>query len=114
MHAESAPFENGDACARLFQRLADLGISAPTVPYPAHRTVEEGKGLRGTMAGIFIKNLLLKDTKRRLFLLAVNEDRVLDLKTLPTLLGAQGRMSFASGELMIERLGVSPGALTPL
>jgi Ala-tRNA(Pro) deacylase len=105
--------EGDDARARLRQRFARLGISAP-VPYPAHATVDEGKRLRGDMAGTFTKNLLLKDKKGRLFLLAIHEDRDLDLKTLHTLLGAQGRLGFASGDRMIEILGVAPGALTPL
>lgn len=99
---------------RLFGRLASLGIAAPVVPYPAHSTVEVGKALRGKMAGTFTKNLLLKDKKRHLFLLSVHEDRTLDLKTLHTRIGANGRLSFASGESMMELLGVVPGALTPL
>ena len=106
--------EGDDARARLRERFATLGISAPTVPYPAHATVDEGKRLRGDMAGTFTKNLLLKDKKGRLFLLAIHEDRDLDLKTLHTFLGAQGRLGFASGDRMIEILGVAPGALTPL
>jgi Ala-tRNA(Pro) deacylase len=39
---------------------------------------------------------------------------VLDLKTVHTQIGAQTRLNFASGDLMLERLGVPPGALTPL
>jgi Ala-tRNA(Pro) deacylase len=105
--------EGDDARARLRQRFARLGISAP-VPYPAHATVDERKRLRSDMAGTFTKNLLLKDKKGRLFLLAIHEDRDLDLKTLHTLLGAQGRLGFASCDRMIEILGVAPGALTPL
>ena len=66
------------------------------------------------MAGTFTKNLLLKDKKGRLFLLAIHEDRELDLKTLHTTVGASGRLGFASGDRMIEVLGVAPGALTPL
>lgn len=99
---------------RLFQRFTELDIVAPIVPYPTHSTVEEGKMLRGNMAGIFTKNLLLKDKKGHLYLFTVDEDCVLDLKTVHTQIGAQTRLNFASGELMIERLGVPPGALTPL
>lgn len=103
-----------DARTRLLDRLAALGVEAPIVPYPAHATVEEGKALRGAMAGTFTKNLLLKDKKDRLFLLAIHEDRALDLKTLHTLIGASGRLGFASADRMIETLGVGPGTLTPL
>jgi Ala-tRNA(Pro) deacylase len=99
---------------RLLKRLASLGIAAPTVVYPVHQTVEEGKLLRGALTGTFTKSLLLKDKKDRLFLLSIHEDRALDLKTAHTRLGATRRLGFASSERMIELLGVPPGALTPL
>jgi Ala-tRNA(Pro) deacylase len=108
------PTEANDLRARLFDRFTSLGIAAPTVPYPAHETVEEGKHLRGEMSGTFTKNLLLRDKKARLFLLSIQEDRVLDLKTLHTRLGANGRLGFAPAERVVKTLGVQPGALTPL
>ena len=112
-----APFSKidpNDARARLFGRFASLGISTQVVPYPAHETVEEGKRLRGDMAGTFTKNLLLRDKKAQLFLFSIHEDRALDLKTLHTRIGANGRLGFAPPERMVELLGVQPGALTPL
>ncbi|MCL4068795.1 prolyl-tRNA synthetase associated domain-containing protein [Pseudomonas sp. GX19020] len=102
------------ARAQLFARFRDLGIAAPTVPYPAHRTVEEGKALRGAMAGTFTKNLLVKDKKARHFLLSFHEDRVIDLKTLHRRIGAKGQVGFASAQRVQEYLDVRPGALTPL
>lgn len=98
----------------LFERLDELSITVATVPYPAHETVEEGKRLRGDMAGTFTKNLLLRDKKGRLFLFSIHEDLSLDLKTLHRRVGANGRMGLAPAERMIEVLGVQPGALTPL
>ncbi|MFO1300766.1 MAG: prolyl-tRNA synthetase associated domain-containing protein [Burkholderiaceae bacterium] len=103
-----------DARARLRRRFLELGIEAPTVPYPAHRTVEEGKALRGRMSGRFTKNLLLKDRKGRLFLVVAHEDRVVDLKKLHTRIGASGQLSFAPAERMRAALAIEPGALTPL
>lgn len=99
---------------RLFERFAELAIDVKIVPYPAHKTVEEGKALRGAMAGTFIKNLLLKDKKSRHFLLSIHEDRQIDLKSLHKRLGAKGQLGFASGERVEDYLGVVPGALTPL
>ncbi len=99
---------------RLFRRFRELGIDAPTVPYPAHQTVEEGKALRGAMRGTFTKNLLLKDKKGRLFLIVAHEDRSVDLKTLHTRIGASGRLGFASPDRMRDVLRIDPGALTPL
>lgn len=99
---------------QLFRRLDELEIEAPTVPYPPHRTVEEGKALRGDMCGTFTKNLLLKDKKGRLFLIVAHEDQVVDLKTLHSRIGASRSLRFASAGEVCDVLGVAPGALTPL
>jgi Ala-tRNA(Pro) deacylase len=99
---------------RVLRRLGELGITAPTVPYPAHRTVKEGKELRGAMEGSFTKNLLLQDKKERLFLFTIAEDRMLDLKVLHRRVGANGRLGLAPIERVREVLGVEPGELTPL
>jgi Ala-tRNA(Pro) deacylase len=104
----------GSPRERLFHLFATLGIDAPVSPYPVHSTVEEGKALRGAMAGTFTKNLLLRDKKDRLFLLSIHEDRTLDLKTLHQHIGASGRLGFAPAERMRAILDVEPGALTPL
>ena len=106
-----------DECAArsiLLERLAELGIKAPIVAYPAHSTVEEGRQRRGELPGVFTKNLLLKDKKGRLFLVAADEDNDVDLKTLHSRIGARGRLGFASSEQMQAVLGVNPGTLTPL
>jgi len=103
-----------EAERRLADYLATLGIDAPIVDYPAHRTVEEGKLLRGAMAGTFTKNLLLRDRKRRLFLFSVHEDRALNLKTVHAHVGASGQLGFAPVEQMAAVLGLPPGAMTPL
>ena len=97
----------------LFRRLEALNIATTTTDYPAHSTVEEGIALRGEMAGMFTKNLLLRDKKKALYLLAVEENRAVDLKILHRRIGARGRLGFAPGEIMIDLLGVEPGALTP-
>lgn len=102
-----------DPRSHLFGRLEALGISTTTIPYPAHRTVEEGKALRGAMAGQFTKNLLLKDKKGTMFMVVADEDRAIDLKRLHLHVGAQGRLGFAAAEQMREILNVEPGALTP-
>jgi Ala-tRNA(Pro) deacylase len=65
------------------------------------------------MAGQFTKNLLVRDKKRALFMVVIAESRIVDLKALGRSLGASGHLSFAAPEIMRERLGVEPGALTP-
>ena len=98
----------------LIEFLESLGIKVSPVSYPAHRTVEEGRLLRGDMPGTFTKNLLLKDKKGRLFLVVAEETRSIDLRTLHVKVGANGRLGFASPDIVREVLGVEPGAITPL
>ncbi|MGK9250255.1 hypothetical protein KXR95_01760 [Paenibacillus humicus] len=106
-HTLTPELEKARLCLR--QRFDSLSIEAPTVPYPASQTVEEGKRLRGEMNGTFTKNLLLKDKKGNLFLLAIHEDRILDLKVLHKQIGASGRLGFASADAMSEFLGLFQG-----
>lgn len=100
--------------AGLLNHLAGLGVDAPIVQYPAHSTVEEGKRLRGDLAGTFTKNLLLRDKKGTLFFVTAHEDSDIDLKTLHTRTDARGRLGFAPVDTMIELLHVTPGTATPL
>jgi Ala-tRNA(Pro) deacylase len=94
--------------------LERLGIAAPVVSHPPLFTVEQSQALRGKVPGAHTKNLFLKDKKSRLFLVTVLEDAEIDLKQLHHVIGASGRLSFGSPELLMERLGVIPGAVTPL
>ena len=97
----------------LFAALDRLGIAHPTVNHPPLFTVEQSQALRGTIPGGHTKNLFLKDKKGALFLVTALEDAAIELKSLHRRLGASGRFSFGSAELMRETLGVEPGAVTP-
>jgi Ala-tRNA(Pro) deacylase len=97
----------------LFAYLDNLGVAHPTVSHPAVFTVEEARALRGKIAGGHTKNLFLRDKKGALFLVVAPEDAAIELKSLHRLLGASGRFSFGSAELMRETLGVEPGSVTP-
>jgi Ala-tRNA(Pro) deacylase len=103
------------ACSpdELFAYLDNLGIAHQTVHHAAVFSVEEARTLRGTIAGGHTKNLFLRDKKGALFLVVAPEDAVIELKSLHRRLGASGRFSFASAELMRETLGVEPGSVTP-
>lgn len=98
----------------LFAYLDRLGIAHPTVTHPPLFTVEQSQALRGTIPGGHTKNLFLKDKKGALFLVTVAEDAIVDLKSLHRLLGAASRFSFGQPPLLMEWLGVEPGAVTPL
>ncbi len=99
--------------ADLMAMLTRLGIATTTVEHPPLFTVEESRALRGDIPGAHTKNLFLKDRKGTLFLVTAEEDAAIDLKRLHTVIGASGRLSFGSAELLIEVLGVPPGAVTP-
>ncbi|MDQ6747393.1 MAG: prolyl-tRNA synthetase associated domain-containing protein [Candidatus Dormibacteraeota bacterium] len=109
-----APTREAAERQRLLDFLHELDIDAPVAPYPSHSTIEEVKRLRGSMAGTFTKNLLLKDKKGRLFFVTAFEDTVIDLKSLHTRVGARGRLGFAAAETLQDVLHVLPGAATPL
>ena len=97
----------------LIAYLDSLGIASATVEHPPLHTVEESQALRGEIAGGHVKNLFVKDKKSRLFLLVLGEDTPIDLKRAHEKIGAQGRVSFGSAELLQEVWGVKPGAVTP-
>jgi len=97
----------------LFAYLDRLGIRHATVAHPALFTVEQSRALRGTIPGGHTKNLFLRDKKGALFIVTAPEDAVIELKSLHRRLGASGRFSFGSAELMRATLGIEPGAVTP-
>jgi Ala-tRNA(Pro) deacylase len=97
----------------LLAYLTALGIRTSTVDHPPLFTVEDSRNLRGDIPGGHTKNLFVKDKKGRLFLLVLGEATVVDLKRVHETIGAQGRVSFGSAELLEEVWGVKPGAVTP-
>jgi Ala-tRNA(Pro) deacylase len=97
----------------LFAFLDRLGIAHRTVTHPPLFTVEESQALRGQIPGGHTKNLFLKDKKDTLYLVVALENAVVELKSLHRRLGASGRFSFGSAELLRATLGIDPGAVTP-
>ncbi|WP_421725694.1 prolyl-tRNA synthetase associated domain-containing protein [Bauldia sp.] len=93
--------------------LGELGIETKTVTHPPLHTVAESRALRGSIPGAHTKNLFLRDKKGALFLVTALEDAEIDLKRLHARIGASGRFSFGKPDLLLETLGVVPGAVTP-
>jgi Ala-tRNA(Pro) deacylase len=94
--------------------LDGLGIVHTTKDHAPVFTVAESVALRDEIPGGHTKNLFVKDKKDRYFLLTVEENAVVDLKQVHTLIGASGRVSFGRAEKLMEYLGVVPGAVTAL
>jgi Ala-tRNA(Pro) deacylase len=99
--------------AGLMALLDRLGIAATTVEHPPFFTVADSRAMRGQIPGAHTKNLFLVDKKGALFLVTAEEDAPIDLKGLHRLIGASGRLSFARAAVMVEVLGIEPGAVTP-
>jgi Ala-tRNA(Pro) deacylase len=100
--------------ADLLAHLEELGITTTTVSHDAVFTVEQAKAVRAEshLAGTHIKNLFLRNKKKKMWLVVVHEDRRVDLKALAQQLDA-GHLSFGSADRLMQYLGVEPGAVTP-
>lgn len=105
--AETMPATADD----LFARLDALGLAHNTVRHRPVFTVDEGADLKIQMPGGHTKNLFLKDKKGALFLVSALADTKIDLNALSKTLGA-GRFSFGNADLLLARLGVTPGSVT--
>ena len=102
----------------ILQLLDDWNISYTRTDHEPLRTVEDSKKVQNQFlssenGGGHIKNLYLRDNKKRNILLVTEQDRQIDLKNVHLKL-AVGRLSFGSTERLMENLGVRPGAVTPL
>ena len=95
----------------LFAFLDAHDIAHKTHWHEATFTVEEGRDLKATMPGGHTKNLFMKDKDGTIVLISAHADSELRLNQLHKLVGTK-RLSFASAELMVELLGVTPGSVT--
>ena len=96
-----------------FYRFLDgLGISHSTKTHAPVFTVAESVSLRDEIPGGHTKNLFVKDKKDRYFVLTVEENATVDLKTVHKVIGAASRVSFGRPEKLMEYLGVVPGSVT--
>ncbi|WP_113218463.1 prolyl-tRNA synthetase associated domain-containing protein [Agrobacterium sp. fls2-241-TYG-188a] len=96
----------------LFALLDGLGIAHTTYEHEPVFTVAESESLRDRIPGGHTKNLFVKDKKDRYFVLTVEENATVDLKTVHKVIDASSRVSFGRPEKMMEYLGVVPGSVT--
>lgn len=98
--------------ALVYRRLEAIDVAYMSHSHQPVFTVEEARSLRGALPGQHCKCLFLIDRKGALFLAVAREEITVDLKWLATALGT-ARFSFGKPELMLDVLGVKPGAVTP-
>ena len=96
----------------LLARLDGMGISYTTYHHHAVFTVEESSALEIDIPGAHCRNLFLRDHKKRMFLVVLQNETQVNLKSLEQKLGC-GRLSFGSSDRLWQYLGVLPGSVTP-
>lgn len=115
---ENILLEDGQLAAtadQVLQALETLGVEQQTFTHKPLYTVEEAQSVEYKDPGAHTKNLFLRNKKGRMFLVVIEHDRTVDLKSLRDKLQLTGgQFAFASTERMAKFLGVVPGSVTPL
>ena len=118
---DNAPIDLGDmpvSSDALLAQLDSWGLGYILHEHPPLHSVGEAKEVEAAMVvpgenALRVKNLYLRDRKKRNYLVTLEQDRKIDLKALGAELGI-GKLSFGSPERLMQHLGVLPGAVTPL
>ncbi len=102
----------------LLAQLDDWGLDYVLHTHVPLRTVEDAKSVESMLTtpgerAFRIKNLYLRDRKKRNHLFTLEQDREIDLKALAAELGL-GNLSFGSADRLMQVLGIRPGAVSPL
>ncbi|AZV76585.1 prolyl-tRNA synthetase associated domain-containing protein [Parasedimentitalea marina] len=102
----------------LLAQLDDWGLGYILHEHPPLHSVGEAKEVEAAMVvpgenALRVKNLYLRDKKKRNYLVTLEQDRKIDLKELGAELGV-GKLSFGSADRLMQHLGLFPGAVTPL
>lgn len=100
--------------AEVLQYLDDQGISYEKVEHEPVFTMEGMEALQLPFAAEVVKNLFLRDDKKRnYYLVVMPEDKPANLKALRATLESRP-LKFASGEDLEAILGLFAGAVSPL
>jgi len=97
----------------LLAELTALGMAHEVLEHPAVYTVEAARAHWDALAGLAVKNLLLKDAGGRFWLVVAPAGEPVDLKALPKRIGSK-RLSFAGAADLAATLAVEAGSVTPL
>ncbi|XP_070578224.1 prolyl-tRNA synthetase associated domain-containing protein 1-like [Ptychodera flava] len=101
--------------AEILAELEGRGFDICTVEHPEVFTVETMMPHLQDIKGIPAKNFFLKDKKKkRLWLLTTRFDREVNLAKVAKEVGGSGGFRFADESIMVEKIGVGQGCVTPL
>ncbi len=96
----------------LLDVLTQIDIDYTNHEHPAVYTVEEADLQHEGIDGAHSKNLFFKDRKKNLILVVTLSDKPIKIKEVAKKINAKG-MSFGKPDLLLQVLGVIPGAVTP-
>ncbi|MFK7997166.1 MAG: prolyl-tRNA synthetase associated domain-containing protein [Granulosicoccus sp.] len=115
---DSVLLKNGALAAtpeEILDALEKHGVEHDTMTHEPLYTVEQARMVNYTEPGAHTKNLFLRNKKGRMFLLVVERDQRVDLRSLRDKLNIPGgQFAFASTERLGHYLGVVPGSVSPL
>lgn len=97
----------------IYSLLRQREIPFAAVDHPPAYTVEDIVGFDLPRPEVGAKNLFLRDDKKRAYyLLTVKDDRSVSIKGFQAKAGTR-KLSFASEQDLLSKLGLIPGAVTP-
>ena len=97
----------------VFAALADMHIAYEVIEHPAVYTIDEMDQLNISNKESIVKNLFVRDDKKRnYFLIVLQKDKHVDLKRIKAELNCRP-LGFASEDDLAKYLGLNKGAVTP-
>ena len=98
---------------KVLSYLGDHNIGYTLHEHIAVFTCEEAKAHAGDIPGMACKNLLLRNRKKtRFILLVLPANKKTDIKAFSLSIGEKN-LSFTSSDLLMEKLGLEPGSVSP-
>ena len=102
-----------DPAPRVYAALDALGISYERHEHPPVFTAEEAAVHWAALAGTKCKNLFLRNKKgNRHYLVILEITKAADLRQIVQFVG-DDRLSFGSPERLMNKLGLTPGSVSP-
>lgn len=96
----------------VYELLETLNIKYEKITHPALFTCEDSKKYNIVIDACSCKNLFLRNEKKtNYYLVCMNEEKSFKIKELQELLNEK-RLSFASSDDLIQKMGVYPGSVS--
>ena len=101
----------------LFKLLREHNVSFKLFKHKPLISVNDSKSIQelifpSNKYSVHIKNLFLRDKKKRNYLITCDQDKIINLKTLKEIIDSD-RLFFGSADRLFQHLGVFPGAVSP-